>query len=65
MEQNRFKSWVLWSSIAAQVIALLAFTGILKLIGITEEWANQVIGGVLQILVLVGVINNPTDKENW
>ena len=61
--QSRWKSKVLWAAIAAQIIALLAFTGVLKLIGVTEDWLNTVIGGVLQLLVLFGVINCPTNKD--
>jgi uncharacterized membrane protein len=64
-KQSRWKSKVLWAAIAAQVIAILAFTGVLKLIGVSEDWVNTVIGGVLQLLVLLGVINNPTDSENY
>lgn len=64
MDQNRWKSKVLWAAIAAQIVALLAFTGVLQLIGVTEEWVSTVVGGVLQLLVLFGVINNPTDSEN-
>ena len=64
-KQNRWKSKVLWAAIAAQVIAILAFTGVLTLIGITEDWANTLIGSVLQLLVLLGVVNNPTDSENY
>ena len=63
-KQNRWKSKVLWAAIAAQVVAILAFTGVLKAIGITEDWLNTVIGGVLQLLVLFGVINNPTASGN-
>ena len=63
-KQSRWKSKVLWASIAAQVVAILAFTGALKAIGVTEDWVNTVIGGVLQLLVLFGVINNPTDSGN-
>ena len=61
--QSRWRSKVLWAAIAAQVIALLAFTGVLKLIGVTEDWLNTVSGGVLQLLVLFGVINSPTNKD--
>ena len=52
-------------AVAAQVVALLAFLGVLELIGITEEWLNYLIGGVLQVLVLLGVLNNPTDPEHY
>lgn len=64
-KQNRWKSKVLWAAIAAQIIAILAFTGVLDLMGITEDWITTVIGSVLQLLVLLGVINNPTDSENY
>jgi uncharacterized membrane protein len=64
-KQSRWRSKVLWVAIAAQVVALLAFFGVLKLIGITEDWLNGTIGGVLQILVLLGVLNNPTDAEHY
>ena len=63
MDQNRWKSKVLWAAIAAQIIALLAFTGVLKAIGITEDWISNVVGGVLQLLVLFGVINSPDNKN--
>lgn len=63
-KQNRWKSKVLWAAIAAQVVAILAFTGVLKAIGVTEDWVNTAIGSVLQLLVLFGVINNPTDSGN-
>lgn len=65
MDQNRWRSKVLWAAIIAQVLAILSFTGVLQLIGVTEEWVSTVAGSVLQLLVLLGVINNPTDSENW
>ena len=64
-KQSRWRSKVLWVAVAAQVVALLAFLGVLELIGITEEWLNYLIGGVLQVLVLLGVLNNPTDPEHY
>ncbi len=63
-KQNRWKSKVLWAAIAAQVVAILAFTGALQAIGVTEDWVNTLVGSVLQLLVLFGVINNPTDSGN-
>jgi len=64
-KQSRWRSKVLWLAVAAQVVALLAFLGVPELIGITEEWLNNLIGCVLQILVLFGVLNNPTDPEHY
>jgi len=62
MYQSRWKSKVLWAAIAAQIVALLAFTGVLDAIGITADWLNTTIGGVLQLLVLFGIINSPDNK---
>ena len=31
----------------------------------TSDLVNQVTVGVLQLSVIVGVLNNPTDKKNW
>ena len=65
MEQNRFKSKVLWMAIVAQVVALGQLTGAFKAIGIDAGLAGDIAAGVLQLLVLVGVLNNPTDKINF
>ena len=59
MTQNRLKSKVLWASVAAQVISILTLIGVID-VG-AGETVNQVIGGLLQLLVLFGVLNNPTD----
>jgi uncharacterized membrane protein len=63
MEQNRWKSIVLWEALAAQIISILI---LLKVIDTgMGEIVNQVVAGVLQILTLVGVINNPKDPIKW
>lgn len=63
--QNRFKSKVFWASLAAQIISLLQLTGIWRELGIDAGTVGDVIALVLQILVTVGLLNNPTDGENW
>jgi len=60
---ERWKSPVLWTAIVAQVVSILLMVGAIN-VGIGDQ-VNQVAGGVLQLLVLVGVLNNPTDKTNW
>ena len=65
MKQNRFKSKVLWAAIIAQVIALLQLTGVFKAIGIDVGLVGDITAGVLQLLVLVGILNVPTDSVNW
>lgn len=59
--QNRFKSWALWTAIAALVIfCVKTFVGV----DISSP-VNEILNLVLPILVAFGVINNPTDKANF
>lgn len=63
--QNRWRSKVLWAAIIAQVMAILAFLGFFEWVGVSQEYVGNIVGGVLQLLVILGVINNPTDSESW
>jgi uncharacterized membrane protein len=65
MEQSRWKSKVLWAAIAAQLIALGQMTGLWAAIGLDTGLIGDVVAAVLQLLVIIGVINNPTDAQNW
>lgn len=65
MEQNRFRSWVVWSAIAAQVISLGQLTGLFARYGLDAGAVGDIIAAVLQILVIAGILNNPTDKKSW
>ena len=62
MIQNRFKSPVLWSALAAQVLSML------MVLGVIDSGLGDVIEGViaalLELLVAFGVLNNPTDKAS-
>lgn len=62
-QQNRWRSPVLWTSIIAQILSILMMTDVIDT-GLSET-VNQVAAGVLQLLVLVGVLNNPTDMKKW
>jgi len=60
MEQSRFKSPVVWAAIGAQVVAILLLVG-----AIGEGMGDAiraVMGGVLEVLVLIGILNDPTDR---
>jgi uncharacterized membrane protein len=65
MQQNRWRSKVLWAAIIAQVISLLQLTGAFAALGIDAGQVGNVAAGFLQLLVVVGVLNNPTDAQNW
>lgn len=57
--QNRWRSYVLWVAIAALVGMGLMDAGVL---GSLDKY-NVYVEKVLYIAVLIGLINNPTDKE--
>ena len=59
MNQNRFKSPVVWGAIIAQVLALLVSVGVIDT-GLSDT-LNTALVSVLQVLVAFGVLNNPTD----
>lgn len=63
MEQNRFKSWALWLSVAGAVWTILAAFGVPEKIGVTSETWNAVLNSVGGILIAFGIVNNPTNPD--
>jgi len=63
MTQPRLRSKVLWVSIIAQLGTILILTGVVGVEGWTV--VEGVAISILQILNLLGVINNPTDSVKW
>ncbi|MBO4583803.1 MAG: hypothetical protein J5756_01915 [Clostridia bacterium] len=61
--KKRLTSWVFWSSVAAQVLSLLTATGVLPLS--KSDAVNAAVAALLQLFVCFGVLNNPTDRENF
>ncbi len=59
MEQKRIQSPVVWASLAAQALSVLVMLGVLDT-GISDA-VNDLVAGLLQLLVVLGVLNNPTD----
>lgn len=60
MEQNRFKSWALWLSIAALIVfCVKTFVGI----DIAEP-VNGFMNVLLPVLVGFGIVNDPTAKNH-
>jgi uncharacterized membrane protein len=60
MEQNRFKSPVVWASLASQIIAILIILGVIDT-GLGDT-IDGVVAAVLELLTSFGVLNNPTSK---
>lgn len=65
MEQNRLRSKVLWVAIGAFVMLIMRNYGLYAYIGMTEDVFKTAADMALGILVLMGILNNPTDGENW
>ena len=63
MEQSRFSSPVLWSSLAAQVLVILVTLGVIDT-GLSEA-ITGLVTSLLQLLVAFGVLNNPTSKSSF
>lgn len=59
MVQNRWKSWALWTSLAALVVfCVKQFAGL-----DISETVNGLLDALLPVLVAFGIVNNPTDKS--
>lgn len=65
MEQNRFKSWALWLSVAGAVWTILSAFGLPQRWGLEEGTFKTVVDSVGAILIAFGICNNPTDKLNF
>lgn len=64
-KQNRLKSWATWVSILGSVWVILSAFGLPEKWGITNEAFNTVLNAVGALLIGFGILNNPTDKENF
>lgn len=59
MEQNRFKSWALWTAVAALIVfCVREFAGI-----DIEPTVDGLLDVLLPVLVAFGIVNNPTNPE--
>ena len=63
MEQNRFKSPVVWAAVVAQILTVLIVLDVITVA--QQETINQVVAAVLQLLIAFGVINNPTTQDRF
>jgi uncharacterized membrane protein len=65
MEQSRWKSPVFWGAVVAQIISIGQITGIWAKYGIDTGVIGDVVAGVLQLGVLFGLLNDPTNKTGF
>lgn len=64
-KQERFKSKAMWASILGMLVLLIGNLGLYDVIGIDENALKNIIDIILSILVTFGILNNPTDSENF
>ena len=63
MNQNRFKSPVVWAAVVAQILTILI---VLDVINVSQQEAiNAVVASVLQLLVAFGILNSPTNADKF
>ena len=60
VEQNRFKSWGLWLSVAALVVYVVKTIWKVDILQTVDGLLNV----LLPVLMAFGIINNPTDKTH-
>ena len=58
---ERFKSWAVWMSLAALVVfCVKEFAGV-----DISDTVNGLLDVLLPVLVAFGIVNNPTDRNNF
>jgi uncharacterized membrane protein len=65
MKQNRFRSPIFWGAVVAQIISIGQITGIWAKYGIDTGVIGDVAAGLLQLFVLFGLLNDPTNKTGF
>lgn len=59
--RNRFKSWALWVSLASLIVFCVKEFAHLDI----SEQVDGLLNVLLPVLTAFGIVNNPTDKENF
>ena len=58
---ERFKSWALWTAIAALVVFCVK-----EFVGVDlSTTVDGLLNVLLPVLVAFGIVNNPTDRKNF
>lgn len=64
MTQERLKSKVLWVAVGSLLVIVMRNYGLYDYIGMDEDTFKLIMDSILGILVLLGIINNPTDPTH-
>lgn len=61
MEKSRFKSYGLWLAVAALIPMILQGFGL----NVLPDNYKEIVIAILGILVMAGILNNPTTEDKW
>ncbi len=62
--QSKWKSKTLWIALTAELITILTIFGVWEKVGIEAATAKLAIMSAIQILVLTGILVDPSNKED-
>ncbi len=63
--QSRWRSKAAWASLLGLVGLLFSNYGLYNILGITSDTWQALVNALLAALVAFGVLNNPTDPNNF
>lgn len=63
--RDRLRSKVVWMGVAAEIISILAVVGLLKKFDITPTAVETIVFGIIKILELFGIFNDPTSRGRF
>lgn len=63
--QPRWKSWAVWASALGAIWVILSSFGLPEKWGISEGVFKSVVDALGVILTAFGILNNPTDPDNF
>lgn len=64
-QQSRWRSKYTWLAISAQLLTILGLMGVYERVGLSQDSLKVAITSILEFLVIIGIINNPTVKQEW
>jgi len=65
VKQSRWKSPLVYTSIVAQLITIGLISGVFEKYSIDSKVITAITAAVLQVFVLAGILNNPTDAVGY
>lgn len=63
--QSRWKSPVAWGSVIMLICLVCQSFGLYSYLGIEEDELTSILEGIISVLVVFGIFNNPTNKEEF